>query len=135
MSEVLLFGGETNDLQMEKKCHHFILISAMWQRKREDRGTAEVRSSSLLHSTTQHDTTQHNTAQHNTTQHNTWLFPTASYISKHQRGKIDQGANSRTDLVEERENWWYLLHKGKGGDLGSAKRVKCFFSGKPPLLI
>ena len=68
-----------------------------------------------------------NTTQHSTTQHNTWLFPTASYISKHQRGKIDQGANSRTDLVEKRENWWYLLHKGKGGDLGSAKRVKCFF--------
>ena len=61
MSEVLLFGGETNDLQMEKKCHHFILISAMWQRKREDRGTAEVRSSSLLHTTAQHNTTQHNT--------------------------------------------------------------------------
>ena len=67
MSEVLLFGGETNDLQMEKKCHHFILISAMWQRKREDRGTAEVRSSSLLHNTTQNNTTQHKTTQHNTT--------------------------------------------------------------------
>ena len=118
MSEVLLFGGETNDLQMEKKCHHFILISAMWQRKREDRGTAEVRSSSPLHNTTQHKTTQHNT-----TQHNTWLFPTASYFSKHKKGKIDQGANSRSDLAEEGENWWgHLLRKGDGGDLGSAKR-------------
>ena len=126
MSEVLLFGGETNDLQMEKKCHHFILISAMWQRKREDRGTAEVRSSSLLHTT----------AQHNTTQHNTWLFPIASCISKHKKGKIDQGANFRSDLAGEGENWWGLiLHKGKGGIWEAPKGKLFFFSGKPSLLI
>ena len=108
MSEVLLFGGETNDLQMEKKCHHFILISAMWQRKREDRGTAEVRSSSLLHNTTQHNTTQHKTTQHSTTQHNTTLgcFLLLRIFQNIKEAKLTQGANSRSDLAEEGENWW-----------------------------
>ena len=44
---------------------------------------------------------------------------------------MTQGANSRSDLAEEGENWWgRLLRKGDGGDLGKRQKVNCFFFGE-----